>query len=263
MRKINIQTAEKVAPMIYAYTTPGVVYHDGWTKIGYTERDVDTRIKEQTQTADIKAHKEWQDLAIFSDGKTRFTDKEFHSYLAKNDIKRKDPQPDSEGCPEWFYIAGDESYVLFGKFRRDLGVLQTLGVVPYVLRSEQKKAVKQTKDYFLDDSHKAEVLWNAKPRFGKTLSTYDLCKSLPDVHKILIVTNRPAIANSWYDDYVKFLGTESGYYFVSNVDALKTKKYVLSREKYLEAISLPNHKGCIEFVSLQDLKGSIYFGAVW
>lgn len=260
MRKINIQTAEKVAPMIYAYTTPGVVYHDGWTKIGYTERDVDIRIKEQTHTADIKAHKEWQDLAIFSDGKTRFTDKEFHSYLAKNDIKRKDPQPDSEGCPEWFYITGDESYTLFGKFRRNQGVMETLGVIPYVLRNEQKKAVKQTKDYFLDNSHKAEVLWNAKPRFGKTLSTYDLCKSLPDVHKILIVTNRPAIANSWYEDYVKFLGTESGYYFVSNVDTLKTKKYVLSREKYLEAISLPNHKGCIEFVSLQDLKGSIYFG---
>ncbi len=261
MRKIKLQTSEKVAPMIYAYTTPGVVYHDGWTKIGYTERDVDTRIKEQTQTADIKAKKEWQDLAIFADGKTRFTDKEFHSYLAKNDIKRKDPQPDTEGCPEWFYISGEASYALFGKFRRDLGVLQTLGVVPYVLRNEQKQAVNQTKNYFLDDSNKTEFLWNAKPRFGKTLSTYDLCKSLPNVHKILIVTNRPAIANSWYDDYVKFLGTESGYYFVSNVDALKTRKYVLSREKYLDNLSsLPNHKGCIEFVSLQDLKGSIYFG---
>ena len=263
MTKIKIKTAEKVAPMIYAYTTPGVVYHDGWTKIGYTERDVDQRIKEQTQTADIKAKKEWQDLAIFSDGKTRFTDKEFHSYLAKNDIKRKDPQPDEEGCPEWFYISGDESYVLFGKFRRDMGVLETLGVIPYVLRKEQKQAVKQTKDYFLDDSHKAEFLWNAKPRFGKTLSTYDLCKSLPDIHKILIVTNRPAIANSWYDDYVKFMGTESGYYFVSNVDGLKDKKYVLSRDKYLDLISQPNHKGCIEFVSLQDLKGSIYFGGMF
>ena len=109
MRKPNIKTSEKVAPMIYAYTTPGVVYHDGWTKIGYTERDVDQRIKEQTQTADIKAQKEWQDLAIFADGKTRFTDKKFHSYLAKNDIKRKDPHPDAEGCPEWFYISGDES----------------------------------------------------------------------------------------------------------------------------------------------------------
>ncbi|MGN0960684.1 MAG: DEAD/DEAH box helicase family protein [Christensenellales bacterium] len=263
MAKIKIKTSEKVAPMIYAYTTPGVVYHDGWTKIGYTERDVDARIKEQTQTVDVVAKKEWQDLAIFSDGKTRFTDKEFHSYLTKNDIKRKDPKPDAEGCPEWFYISGDESYILFGKFKRDKGVLQTLDVIPYVLRKEQKDAVNQTKDYFLDNSHKAECLWNAKPRFGKTLSTYDLCKALPNINKILIVTNRPAIANSWYDDYVKFMGTESGYYFVSNVDGLKDKKYVLSREKYLNLISEPNHKGCIEFVSLQDLKGSIYFGGTF
>ena len=125
MSKINVKTSVAVTPMIYAYTTPGVTYHEGWTKIGYTERDVDIRIKEQTQTANIVAKKEWQDIAIFSDGKTRFTDKEFHAYLVKNDIERKEPQPDSEGCPEWFKISGDNSYMLFSKFRRDLGVLQT------------------------------------------------------------------------------------------------------------------------------------------
>ena len=260
MAKINIKTTEEVIPMIYAYTTPGIIYHDGWTKIGYTERDVDLRIKEQTQTAHIIPHKEWQDLAIFSDGKTRFTDKEFHTYLVKNDIKRMDPEPDAEGCPEWFYISGDKAYDLFGKFKRDMGVLQTLGVVSYVLRKEQKDAVEQTKNYFLDSSHKAECLWNAKPRFGKTLSTYDLCKELPNIEKVLIVTNRPAIANSWYDDYVKFMGTESGFYFVSNVDGLKDKKYVLSREKYLDLVTNNEFKGCIEFISLQDLKGSLYFG---
>ena len=263
MARINIKTTESVIPMIYAYTTPGIIYHDGWTKIGYTERDVDLRIKEQTQTAHIIPHKEWQDLAIFSDGKTRFTDKEFHTYLAKNNIKRMDPEPDAEGCPEWFYISGDESYALFGKFKRDMGVLQTLGVVPYVLRKEQKDAVEQTKNYFLGSSHKAECLWNAKPRFGKTLSTYDLCKELPNIEKVLIVTNRPAIANSWYDDYVKFMGTESGFYFVSNVGGLKDKKYVLSREKYLDLVSENESKGCIEFISLQDLKGSLYFGGTF
>lgn len=263
MAKINIKTTEKVSPMIYAYTTPGIVYHDGWTKIGYTERDVDLRIKEQTQTAHIIPHKEWQDIAIFSDGKTRFTDKEFHTYLVKNDVKRMNHEPDAEGCPEWFYISGDESFALFSKFRRDKGVLQTLGVVPYVLRKEQKDAVEQTKNYFLDNSHKAECLWNAKPRFGKTLSTYDLCKELPNIEKVLIVTNRPAIANSWYDDYVKFMGTESGFYFVSNVDGLKGKKYVLSREKYLDLVSEDESKGCIEFISLQDLKGSLYFGGTF
>lgn len=259
MSKIKVKTSVAVTPMIYAYTTPGIVYHDGWTKIGYTERDVDIRIKEQTQTANIIAKKEWQDIAIFSDGKTRFTDKEFHAYLAKNDIERKEPQPDSEGCPEWFKISGDDSYALFSKFRRDMGVLQSLGVVPYSLRAEQNAAVTATCDYF-STSATSEFLWNAKPRFGKTLSAYDLCIRL-NAKKILIVTNRPAIANSWYEDYVKFLGTESGYYFVSNVDGLKGQKYVLSREQYTQSfLKTANHKGCIEFVSLQDLKGSIYFG---
>lgn len=122
MAKIKIQTAAPVVPMIYAYTTPGVTYHDGWTKIGYTERDVDLRIREQTQTANIIAHKEWQDVAVFTDGKTRFTDKEFHAYLAKKDIERREPQPDDEGCPEWFKIDGDKSYSLFCEFRRNSGI---------------------------------------------------------------------------------------------------------------------------------------------
>ncbi len=40
-----IKTSSKVVPMIYAYTTPGITYHDGYIKIGYTEQDVDLRIK--------------------------------------------------------------------------------------------------------------------------------------------------------------------------------------------------------------------------
>lgn len=257
-KSIKIKTGQPVVPMIYAYTTPGITYHEGWTKIGYTERDVDTRIREQRQTINIIVKKEWQDIALFSDGKTRFTDKEFHAYLTKNDIERKEPEPDDEGCPEWFKINGPESHRMFNDFRTNMGVLESLGVSPYVLRKEQKQAVGETKNYFLANT-KPEFLWNAKPRFGKTLSAYDLCMKMNAV-KILIVTNRPAIANSWYDDYVKFLGTESGYYFVSNVDGVKNKKYCVSREKYLTLMTQPNHKGCIEFVSLQDLKGSIYFG---
>ena len=130
--------------------------------------------------------------------------------------------------------------------------------MPYQLRKEQNQAVQQTKDYFsLHSKEEPEFLWNAKPRFGKTLSTYELCKTL-DARKILIVTNRPAIATSWYEDYVKFLGTQSGYYFVSQVDTLKERKYVLSREQYVSVRD--KLKRFIEFVSLQDMKGSIYFG---
>lgn len=262
MGKHIIKTTRKVVPMCYAYTTPGVIYHDGWTKIGYTERDVDERIKEQRQVINIICKKEWAEEARFSDGSgDTFTDKEFHTYLAKNDIKRKDPEPDDEGCPEWFQISGEESQKLFWRFKADRGIIESLTeAMPYILRKEQDEFVTNTLGYFeKNKENNPEVLWNAKPRFGKTLTTYDLCKALK-AEKILIVTNRPAIANSWYQDYEKFLGTKSGYYFVSNVPALKNKKYVISREEYIKHVDDKEHKGCIEFVSLPDLKGSIYFG---
>lgn len=86
----------------------------------------------------------------------------------------------------------------------------------------------------------------------------ELCKLL-EAKNILIVTNRPAIANSWYTDYETFFGLQSGYLFVSNVDSIKDKKYVISREEYMDKLMQGTGKGCIEFVSLQDLKGSIYF----
>ena len=76
---------------------------------------------------------------------------------------------------------------------------------------------------------------------------------------ILIVTNRPAIANSWYEDYLKFVGANSGYYFVSHVAAIDEKKHVISREDFV-GLDIDKVKGTIEFVSLQDIKGSKYFG---
>jgi len=39
--------------MIYAYTTPEVARHYCWTKIGYTEQEVEKRINQQCHTADI------------------------------------------------------------------------------------------------------------------------------------------------------------------------------------------------------------------
>ena len=82
--------------------------------------------------------------------------------------------------------------------------------------------------------------------------------------KVLIVTNRPAIANSWYDDYVKFVGTQGGYWFVSSVSTLAGRKYCLSRAEYQEKLQREEGPvGIIEFVSLQDLKGSIRFGGMY
>lgn len=254
MATIPIQTTTQVVPQCYAYTTPGVPAHDGWTKIGYTERDVETRIREQTHTAGVQ-HKTWWAMraAFMTEPYDTFTDREFHSYLKKLGVPR-------EKGTEWFQIDPSVAEQNFFDFTKNHGVLSADdadATIPYKLREEQEEAVQMTLSYF-DGRNQAEFLWNAKPRFGKTLSAYDLCMRLGATN-ILIVTNRPAIANSWYADYETFFGPQSGYLFVSNVDGIKDKKFVYSREEYIANLD-DDTKGCIEFVSLQDLKGSIYFG---
>ena len=81
MEAPKIQSFSRVVPMIYAYNTPGVTYHEGWTKIGYTEKQtVSQRIKQQTHTAGIQYQLAWQDNAIFKDGSgQKFTDHEIHA----------------------------------------------------------------------------------------------------------------------------------------------------------------------------------------
>lgn len=257
MAGIRLKTTKQVVPKCYAYTTPGVPAHDGWTKIGFTERDVKTRIREQTHTVGVAYEIRWERLAAYTtEPYGTFTDRNFHAYLKKLGVSR-------EPGTEWFFIDADTALDHFMEFTQNHGVVSARdaeGVLPYTLRDEQEEAVRRTVAYF-SAVRNAEFLWNAKPRFGKTLSAYELCKRL-GAQNILIVTNRPAIANSWYQDYETFLGVESGYIFVSNVDGIKDRRFVYNREEYLAKVLKMGEmaKGCIEFVSLQDLKGSIYFG---
>lgn len=251
----EIVTSKEVIPQIYAYTTPEIKRHDGWIKIGYTEQKVEDRIKQQSHTIDTIAKLEWNGNALYEGTNEPFMDHDFHRYLK---IEGVNTMPDVDN--EWFELSPKESKFKFYEFRENHGITCTKEiVVPYKLRKEQDEAVRLTLDYA--NSHKnGEFLWNAKPRFGKTLSTYDFVKQ-GNFNKVLIVTNRPAIANSWFHDYEKFLGTESGYLFVSEVDALVGKAGLLTRKQYADKCFLDKteHK-IIEFVSLQDMKGSVYFG---
>lgn len=247
----KVRTSRPALPQIYAYTTPEIARHDGWTKIGYTEQDVETRVAQQTHTADVHYAIEWHGNATYEDTGETFRDTDFHVYLKRLDVV-------NEPNTEWYKISPAPAKMRFYEFRENHGILDTPSAVEYRLRDEQERAVQQTADYARSHPH-GEFLWNAKPRFGKTLTSYDLCRTL-GAQKILIATNRPAIANSWYDDYVKFLGKDSGLCFISSVDALQGKPYCLSREQYLTQLRTGGPKGFIEFVSLQDLKGSIEFG---
>lgn len=250
----KIKTSERIIPMCYAYTTPEIKRHDGWVKIGYTDKqDVDKRIKQQAHTLDTITEEQWRGNAIFEDGSGEaFHDSDFHRYLLKKGVERI-------SGTEWFHLNSEQSFREFNDFRHNRGFIESKGIRPYKLRKEQENAVEKTADAYQTRPITGEFLWNAKPRFGKTLTAYDFAKSV-NAKNVLILTNRPAIANSWYEDYTKFLGTESGYAFVSETPSLEKKPHVLSRLEYIHTLNQNPDLRCIEFISLQDLKGSIHAG---
>ena len=132
-----IETTAPAVPQIYAYTTPEIVRHNGWTKIGYTEQDVRERIKQQTHTADVQWHLEWSGNATWEHRAGTFHDTDFHAYLEKQGVER-------EPKKEWFKISGEESHQQFYRIRDTDGVLDAPGAASYTLRAEQQRAVEQT-----------------------------------------------------------------------------------------------------------------------
>lgn len=249
----NIKSFKVIYPQVYSYILPNRIQTDGSQKIGYTEKEnVDHRILQQVKTAAFTEEytKLWSASAFFEGNEESFTDKAFHRFLEKKGIERK-----MDLGSEWFYFNGEprKSKDLFDLFRKEkfTALQNDNGKIEYTLRFEQEEAVKKALEYF-EKTEKGEFLWNAKPRFGKTLSSYDLAKRLK-ASKVLIVTNRPAIANSWFDDFEMFV---DGYAFISETSSLKNRA-TLTREQH---IAIKPIKPLITFLSLQDLKGSKFFG---
>lgn len=260
----NISTFREVVPYIYSWTTPDIPKYDGWEKIGYTEQEsADKRISQQASQLNIAKVKQWAYRAAFmTEGGGTFRDSDFHAFLKQQGIEREVDPTSALSRTEWHKFAGapkpsQQYFFDFASksFTTPVGESQD----DYELRPEQHDAVTQALRAF-DVQHADEVLWNAKPRFGKTLTTYDLMRKM-NARRVLIVTNRPAIANSWFDDYQRFIGHQTTYQFVSDSPSLD-QRAPMTREQW-RAYSLEHVDAdprIIEFVSLQDLKGSKYFG---
>lgn len=247
----NITVYKKSKRVIYAYTTPGYPEHDGMIKIGETTKTPEERIAEQTHTSNIRAEIQWTVPAIKHDG-TPFRDHDFHRYLKARGVSQL------KGT-EWFSnFSGNEasvSYSIMLDFLAGVPADAGTDAIEYTLRDEQQAAVDKMQNYF--ENGGTDFLLNAKPRFGKTLTMYDLIKKM-DFDNSLILTNRPAIANSWLSDYMKFVTSAEGRHFVSTSSALTGKLGVKTPEDF--ALLADEEKQQIAFVSLQDLKGSTYFG---
>lgn len=262
MDKTIIKPFSEIEYKVYGYTLPEVPNHDGYVKVGDTTRNAVQRIFEQVGTAGLNPEVLFEKKAQKSDGEW-FRDKDLHRFLIQNGIQKENFNGRAD---EWFYFNGtpENAERLTDKFiNRDYDEIQIDDKhSDYILRNEQQQAVEKTYEYYQSKQGSREFLWNAKPRFGKTLTTYDFIRNL-NATNVLIVTNRPAIANSWYDDFQKFISwQEPQMKFVSETDALNGKG--MRREQYLEYINTTTHANPtqIAFISLQDLKGAEFAGGV-
>ncbi len=250
-----IRPYRPIVPMVYAYTTPGVANNEGWIKIGYTETQTpEARIAQQTHTAGIPTQLEWQDNALYKDASGEaFTDRDFHSFLERHRRVVRRPRT------EWFQTDGLTSLRYFNDFALRQYQVPAAPLRPYALREEQEEAVAQTAAAFRDGA--TEFLWNAKPRFGKTLAVYELALRM-GCKTVLVLTNRPSVANAWADDFHEFFDGGGKMVFVSDNSAVMGKPGVLSRREFVSQTG--GGEPCmVAFESLQGLKGSVYFGGAY
>ena len=200
---------EDFNPQIYAYEVPE---HKGLLKIGYTTKNVEERVRQQFPVL-MPTEKPY--TIVFSksamrDDGTSFNDKEVHSYLRKQGFDNPNG--------EWFECtAEDVASAWFAVKERVDNV--GLRINTFKPRPEQQEAIDKTYEYFInfkkDEKNKIpHFLWNAKMRFGKTFTTYELAKKM-GWKRLLVLTFKPAVENAWKEDLETHVDFE-GWQFVSS-----------------------------------------------
>ena len=115
----------------------------------------------------------------------------------------------------------------------------------FPMRREQAEAVNKTYAYFQSiwNEKKGAVprfLWNAKMRFGKTFTTYQLAKKL-ETKRVLVVTFKPAVEDAWQTDLESHVDFDGWQY--------------LSRNSDIDPTKIDRKKPVVYFGSFQDLLG--------
>ncbi len=230
---------------IYAYTHDGNrrswrrgdVKGDHWIKVGQTTNAGIDRVRQQVGTAfpglvgvDILFHSE---PAARLDG-SEFSDHDVHRVLTQAGIV-------SAGG-EWFEATLDEVKGAVVSLQRGVPFSPTR-IQTFEPRPEQKEAVRQTAAYFrAHPEGSPKYLWNAKMRFGKTFTTYQLAREMGWT-KVLVLTYKPAVRNAWRDD------------LLSHVDFIDWQ-YIDRDTPMAEAdAKLDSGRPTVWFASFQDVLG--------
>lgn len=199
------------------------------------------RIRSYMTTSGVPFKVDWVELAYRPESETWFRDHDVHEVLQRSGYKKND---NVEGN-EWWNVSLDDAKKAIEAVKENREVIDgpKIDSKKIVLRPEQKEAVSKTRKIF---KNKNRMLWNAKMRFGKTLSAYQLIKE-EGYKTVLILTHRPVVSDSWFDDFMKLKMDEEGY------------RYGSKKGESIESL-LKDDTKFVYFASIQDLRGSSQIG---
>ena len=210
------------------------------------------RINQYTQTAGIRYELLHTELTLYNRGGLRsFNDKEVHSVLERSGVKRKVFDKENK-ANEWFVTTLDvvkRAIAAVKEGRESLLPGEVAhGRSPIVFRPEQREAIEKTEKQFRKGN---QMLWNAKMRFGKTLSALQVAKDM-DFRRTLILTHRPVVDSGWFEDFGKIFYDRTDFAYGSKNNGESHAS--LERRAKTEGLQY------VYFASMQDLRGSELVG---
>jgi hypothetical protein len=225
----------KARPCIYAYSIDDEA-HRGLLKVGQTSRDVKQRVEQQVKTAVIKNFRIELDESAERDDGTIFTDHDVRAALARKGFENTEL--------EWMRCSVSDVRTVLTELRAGRQFTGTHHET-FAMRREQAEAVEKTHAYFhsiwAEDMHAVpRFLWNAKMRFGKTFTAYQLAKKL-GARRVLVVTFKPAVEDAWQTDLETHTAFDGWQY--------------LSRNTGGDPSKIDRRTSVVCFGSFQDLLG--------
>jgi len=222
-------------PRIYAYSIADEA-HKGLLKVGQTTRDVKRRVAEQLRTAAITNFRIELDEPAERDDGTIFTDHDVRAALIRKGIENT--------SLEWMRCTLADVHTVLTELRTGLRFSGTHHQT-FPMRREQAEAVRQTHAYYHsrweEDMHAVpRFLWNAKMRFGKTFTSYQLAKKM-GAKRVLVVTFKPAVEDAWQSDLENHADFDGWQY--------------LSVKTGGDPTQIDRNKPVVYFGSFQDLLG--------
>ncbi|MSS50501.1 DEAD/DEAH box helicase [Bacteroides vulgatus] len=210
------------------------------------------RINQYTQTAGIAYDLLYTELTIYNRGGLRsFNDKEVHNVLERSGIKKKVFDTVNK-ANEWFITDLETVKRAIAAVKEGRNSLSSTEITreysPIVFRPEQQEAISKTKKQFKKGN---QMLWNAKMRFGKTLSALQVVKDM-EFQRTLILTHRPVVDAGWFEDFGKIFYDRKDFAYGSKNNG----ESYSSLERQAESHGLHY----VYFASMQDLRGSELVG---